>query len=538
MWSARQSRKMGRRVAGLLGGLLVGLLLVAPPAAAAFVDPINLSNSSATVSGRPGIAVNGAGRVFAVWEEGPVGNTQIFFSRSRESCGGLEFETPVNLSARMPAGTGPASNPAVAVNDTDGVFVVWQASFEIWFSRSTDNGGTFLSSPVDPVNLSKNTSPSNSPTVAADGSGVFVAWSDGSSPAEIVITRMNSAGGFEPAQKVSRTPSTTADPRTSQAPSVAAGGGNVFVAWEEQFGQFFSRSSIMYKKFASGIQLTDVAGLGATVLSAPLSRATGPSLAFGNRILSVAFRTFNAVYHRSAGPGPDLSFSEFSPLEPSFSGPATSPSSRPGAARGNSSAMVAWAQKPDLTPPDTDIRHRLVGSTNGPEPVLTTAAGRASPAAAIDSTGRLLVAWQGRETADLPNNEIYVSYKEGTGGGTEMKAEVWSAPRHVNPQTMGPGTMRRPNLTVFIEPSDGQNWSVYDIYPGSVRLNGKEALGPTAIGDNNGNGKPDMMVKFDRGDLGAVAPGELEYPVTGDTKLPDGSRGCPFRGNGKVQIMQ
>lgn len=536
MWSARQSRKMGRRVAGLL----VGLLLIAAPAAA-FVDPINLSNSSAVNSGRPAIAVNevnGTPYVFAVWEEGINGQTNIVFARSQPglaSCGGLQFGAPRILSA------GPgASMPAVAANNSLGVFVVWQASSDVWMSRSTNNGETFL----PPENLSNNdATPSNSPTVAADGSGVFVAWSDGSSPAEIVITRMNSAGGFEPAQKVSRTPSTKADPRTSQAPSVAAGGGsvaagggNVFVAWEEQFGPFFSQSSIMYKKFASGIQLTDVAGLGATVLSAPLFRATGPSLAFGNSILSVAFRTRNAVYHRSAGPGPDLSFSEFSPLEPSFSGPVEVRGSARGARR-NGSTMVAWAQRPDLTPPDTDIRYRLAGTMASPVPVLDTAAGRASPAAAIDSTDRLLVAWQGRERADLSNgvtaDEVYVSYS----GGTEKKAEVWSAPRHVNPQTMGPGSMRRPNLTVFIEPSEGQNWSVYDIYPGSVRLKGKEALGPTAIGDSNGNGKPDMMVKFDRGDLGAVAPGELEYPVTGDTKLPDGSRGCPFRGNGKVQIM-
>lgn len=81
-------------------------------------------------------------------------------------------------------------------------------------------------------------------------------------------------------------------------------------------------------------------------------------------------------------------------------------------------------------------------------------------------------------------------------------ATVWTAPRVLHYRTVvrdaeEPG--RQPDFTVFIEPADG---SAGEIDPASATLNGLAALdGPAAVGDADGNGIPDAMVKFDRGAL-------------------------------------
>ena len=81
-------------------------------------------------------------------------------------------------------------------------------------------------------------------------------------------------------------------------------------------------------------------------------------------------------------------------------------------------------------------------------------------------------------------------------------AAVWTAPQQVSFENILRDVDKQssqPNLTVFIELPDG---SAADIDPGSVRLNDLPALDhPSSVGDNNGNGVPDRMVKFNRGSL-------------------------------------
>ncbi|MEW5995325.1 MAG: hypothetical protein AB1744_13165 [Candidatus Zixiibacteriota bacterium] len=53
---------------------------------------------------------------------------------------------------------------------------------------------------------------------------------------------------------------------------------------------------------------------------------------------------------------------------------------------------------------------------------------------------------------------------------------------------------------------------------GSVKLEGavQAEVSPTEIGDHNGNGVPDLMVKFSRSAVQALAtPGLVELKVTG-----------------------
>jgi len=532
MWSARQSREMGRRVAGLLGGLLVGLLLVAAPAAAAFVDPINLSNS-ASISERPAIAVNKAGRVFVAWKEASPPNFSIRFRRSKPTLGtcggGLEFdeEEPVT---ELWAGTVAPSGPALAATDDDEVFVAWQASSGVLFRRSTDAGKTFAPA-GPPLGLSNGSS--NVPSVAAEKAvrGVFVAWSNGSAIHFVKSTDLGATFG---------SPAILASPmftRKLQKPSVAAGLGKVFVAWEEQeqVGLFARVVSIGYKTFtwtadpgtASTVPLST--GVPSSVLG-----PNGPNLAFGDDTLAAAFADPSAVYHRSSGPDG----TSFSPALTDAPDPLTSGLVFPldaRVARRNGSTLVAWAQS---AAGNTGIRVRLLGNgAMGPGPVTSTEGAR-SPAAAIDSTGRLLVAWQGREPSDPlkpVQDEIYLSYSGGT-GGDEPNAWVEMTPQTLNAKTI---TQGQGVFTLRIRFMDG---SAVD-YPTSLAVNGNPAVTPlrSSLVDTDGNGSLDTLeVKIKRQDLQfeetalTAAQGDGNYPVKVKGNMKDGR--C-FSGDGEVRII-
>ena len=543
MWSARQSRKMGRRVAGLLGGLLVGLLLVAAPAAAALS---NVSNSALVPSGSPAIAVNKAGRVFVAWKEGSGSNFRILFRRSKPTqgiCGGgLEFdEMPVSLWA----GSVAPSRPALAANDTE-VFVAWQASSAVWFNRSTNDGQAFFDPvPPSPVNLGSSRSELNVPSVATDTAGrIFVAWSNGSFPAEIFLTRYpSSGGGFEPAQPVSGTP------LDSRAPSLATDGTNIFLAWEESgpgpLG--FLNSSILHKKFRIDVpSLTEVASLGATNLSTGLGRAFGPSVAFGDGFLSVVFGASNgpSFYHSlgtsNVSSSDGMSFSL--PVDVSGVMTTLSPSDAR-VARRNGSALVAWAQRLGQTEAaDIEIRDRLLlgnGAMGSSETVSPTPGQAASPAAAMDSTGRRLVAWQGRETADLLNDEVYVSYNGGT-DGEPMTASVEMTPQTLNAKTMyqGEGIF---TLRIRVP---GVGPGAIDVNNLNLKINGQPVIGSlvpvsSSVGDADGDGTAELELKFHRRDLKDVFGGATlttaqrdgNYTVTGNTR-----DGC-FSGGDSVRII-
>jgi hypothetical protein len=82
-------------------------------------------------------------------------------------------------------------------------------------------------------------------------------------------------------------------------------------------------------------------------------------------------------------------------------------------------------------------------------------------------------------------------------------------------------------ITAYIELAKG--WDVNDIDLASIRLNDVlETEGPSEVGDEDQDGIPDLMVKFDRQALiemlknSVETPGKVELRVTGDVLLePD-----------------
>jgi hypothetical protein len=115
----------------------------------------------------PKMAVSG-NNVYVIWEHTPGNNGGIFFTRSTDNGG--TFSSIKNLGNN----TGFNGFPQIAVSGNN-VFVVWHdATHGIFFARSTDNGGTFSSI----KNLGNNTGFNGFPQLAVSGNNVFVVWHD------------------------------------------------------------------------------------------------------------------------------------------------------------------------------------------------------------------------------------------------------------------------------------------------------------------------------------------------------------------------
>ena len=146
-------------------------------------------------------------------------------SRSNDS--GNTFSALENVSKTPSVGS---TNSRIAASGSD-VYVVWQEGFsslsEIYFNRSTDNGVAFE---LHPRNISEAAGTSTSPTVDADGSIVWIAWSDradGGSDEIFFRRSINEGATFEAVDNLSNnvTGSTSAH--------LEGKGSQVYVAWAD-----------------------------------------------------------------------------------------------------------------------------------------------------------------------------------------------------------------------------------------------------------------------------------------------------------------
>ena len=151
---------------------------------ASFSSPKNLSGTPGS-SGNPQLFVDAAGNINVVWEESSPAD--IFFVRSGDA--GATFSSAQNLSHN----SGPSTNAWLTVDAGANINVAWEdttpGNRDILFTRSTDSGATFLSTPL---NLSNNSGLSEAVQIAADKSGdINVAWQDGTpGVSQILFSRM------------------------------------------------------------------------------------------------------------------------------------------------------------------------------------------------------------------------------------------------------------------------------------------------------------------------------------------------------------
>ena len=110
--------------------------------------------------------------VYVVWEDDTPGNSDIFFAVSNNN--GVSFGTPINISNN----SGDSIFPDIGVSGNN-VYVVWNdftpGNEDILFARSINNGQTFS---TPPINISQNSGDSFGPLIAVEGNNVYVAWDD------------------------------------------------------------------------------------------------------------------------------------------------------------------------------------------------------------------------------------------------------------------------------------------------------------------------------------------------------------------------
>jgi len=196
-----------------------------------FLGLQNVSVSPAPAHSIDPVVTASGNSVYVAWSEPVAGNSNdVIFRRSTD--GGVAFDATINVSNN----TGLSRFPAMTADGTK-VWLAWTdktpLNEDIFLARSVNGGSLFEPT----VNLSNNATNSADPTVTAKGSAVYVAWSDlpagvttGNLRDIFLATSADSGTTFDPASM--KNISETA-PALSGVPRVAATNVVLSVYWGE-----------------------------------------------------------------------------------------------------------------------------------------------------------------------------------------------------------------------------------------------------------------------------------------------------------------
>lgn len=143
----------------------------------------------------------------------------IYFTRWLPFIYTFSNPVPVTSSFSMP------SCPEMAVGSNEVIYIVWSEGGEIWVAVSSDYGHKFISQ-----NISNSDVASYSPRIVIDGNNVNIVWvEEVNRKGDIFFSRSvdNGKTFLTPAMNISKTPS------HSNNPAIATGGEYLYIAWEE-----------------------------------------------------------------------------------------------------------------------------------------------------------------------------------------------------------------------------------------------------------------------------------------------------------------
>jgi len=171
-------------------------------------------------SSHPTIAVNGS-NVYVVWHDNTTGMCQIYFRKSTDS--GATWQT----AKRLTNTAGGSYYPTIAVNGSN-VYVVWfdctPGNPEIYLRKSTDSGATWQTA----KRLTNNTGNSYRPKIVVRSSNVYVVWDDDTFGGNDDIYLRQSTDSGATWQTATRLTNNTGN---SSNPAIAVSGANVYVVW-------------------------------------------------------------------------------------------------------------------------------------------------------------------------------------------------------------------------------------------------------------------------------------------------------------------
>jgi hypothetical protein len=187
------------------------------------------SDLGTLIQDNPATAADSSGNIWIVWDQKTaVGDTDIYVGKLPANLG--SFDPSVSVVAN----SSRQRNPAIAINGAGKLYVVWEGNdtngtWDIFVSTSTD--GTNWSIPVqvnaaDPAN---SPSAQTSPAIAIDGNNrLYVAWEDASAGSKDIWVATSTNG-----TAWSRTPVATATSDQGE-PAVAVGANNTaYVVWTD-----------------------------------------------------------------------------------------------------------------------------------------------------------------------------------------------------------------------------------------------------------------------------------------------------------------
>jgi hypothetical protein len=252
------------------------------------------------------LASNGAGTLFAIWEDGRNGgvfNRDVYFSRS---VGGIDNWLSPDIRVNDDATVKNQIRPDLVYDQSNGrLYAVWQdernGNYDIYFAYSDNNGDTWINHQKlnDDVGTAAQLNPSIAlgPGFAGVGNRVYVVWQDQRNGNDDIYLIRSDDGGvsWSPNYFVTDDPDMTA--QNQVAPSVAVENllGRVIVAWEDWRDPLHPEIYVMWSESEGSSFGIDVP----VTIVTPDKRNTyrrAPTLATETTVETIIYTSTNPLY--------------------------------------------------------------------------------------------------------------------------------------------------------------------------------------------------------------------------------------------------